>query len=72
MDQTEEILTTEEVARVIGIGQRRVLVLIQTGRFPGAYRKGRMWLVPRKAAANYRKLDTRGRPIGGPYFQETQ
>ncbi len=49
-----DILTSEEAATEIGINRSRVLVLVRTGRFPGAIKKGSIWLIPREDALAYK------------------
>ncbi len=44
-----EYLTTSEVAERWGITTRRVVVLCQEGRIPGAVQKSRVWLIPDNA-----------------------
>ena len=41
------MLTTMEASKVLGVSQRRVQALIETGRLP-AKRYGRMWLIREK------------------------
>lgn len=41
-----DYLTTSEAAEKWSISRRRVTVLCSTGRIPGAFQKGAMWLIP--------------------------
>lgn len=45
MPDASEFISTEEAARRLGISQRRVRVLCETGRFPTARRVGRDWII---------------------------
>lgn len=44
-----EYVTPKEKAAEWGITQRRVEILCDNGRIPGAYRLGRVWAIPRNA-----------------------
>lgn len=58
----EDLITTQEAARILGISQRRVLVLIKDGRLPARMIcNSRVYLIERKdlEKVTIRKL---GRP----------
>jgi predicted DNA-binding transcriptional regulator AlpA len=38
-----------EVAKRLGVGRCRINALLAQGRFPGAFKVGRVWVVPRGA-----------------------
>ena len=42
-----QLMTTSEAAKLWGITTRRVQVLCDTGKVPGAVRMGRTWIIPR-------------------------
>lgn len=44
-----EYRTIKEVSELWGISARRVQILCNEGRIPGAFKKGRTWLIPVKA-----------------------
>jgi excisionase family DNA binding protein len=58
-----EILSTAEAATELGITVRRIQALLKAGRFVGAQKFGRDWMIPRSAmeAVKTRKP---GRPKG--------
>lgn len=42
-------MTTREASLLWGISMRRINILCQTGRIPGAYKEGKQWLLPADA-----------------------
>lgn len=50
-----DYMTTSEAARAWNISRRRVGYLLESGRIPGAQKKGKLWLIPKDA----------GRPADG-------
>lgn len=60
---TEENLKAEfyngpEVANLLHVNNSRIRQICIAGRFPGAFKFGDTWLIPRESVANY----TRGKP----------
>ncbi len=45
-----DIMTTKEAAESWGISQRRVAILCDEGRIPGAMKAGHTWLLPKGTA----------------------
>ena len=41
-----EFLTTKEISKQWDISARRVVILCEDGRVPGAVKKGKTWLIP--------------------------
>jgi excisionase family DNA binding protein len=52
MDDTG-FLTTQQAAAKLGLGRERTRELAATGRFPGAARLGRDWIIPAKAVEEF-------------------
>ena len=44
-----EYITTAEMSKIWGISPRRISLLCNQGRVPGAEKKGKTWLLPRNA-----------------------
>jgi hypothetical protein len=40
------MLGTKEAAKILGIGQRRLVTLLNQGRVHGAYKIGKFWVIP--------------------------
>ena len=53
IERGNELLSTKEVAQKLGITRRRVQHLTSKGRFPGAFKKGRDWLIPQRGLDAY-------------------
>ena len=49
----EKLYSTAEAAKTLGISSRRVAVLCTDGRFPGAQKIGKTWVIPESAIKNY-------------------
>jgi len=47
--QTSDALTTKEACMRLGIGLRRLQVLLAEGKLPGSFKVGLQRLIPRKA-----------------------
>jgi len=52
-----EFLTVKQVAEREGLSTRRVRVLASQGRFPGALKVGRDWLLPVASVEQWRNDD---------------
>jgi hypothetical protein len=57
---TEELLTVEEAAGVLGVGVQRMYNLMNLGEGPVSYRRGRRLVYPRSGLAAFlaRELQT--------------
>ena len=56
------------VAKFLGVTRTRATKLCSEGRFPGAIKAGWVWLVPRNAVVNFRRLKRGVKPA---HFQKT-
>jgi excisionase family DNA binding protein len=56
-----EFISTEQAAEELGVTIRRVQALLKDGRFIGAQKFGRDWMIPRSAMAGVMVRKT-GRP----------
>ena len=52
----EEYVTAVEAAQIMGITRNRVGRLCLDGRFDGAFKFGRSWMIPRVAVLNHKPL----------------
>ena len=52
-----DLLTVKEAGELWGITARMVTIYCETGRIPGAFKKGNLWLIPGNAVkpADHRK-----------------
>lgn len=57
-----DFLTTAEAAAELGIGLTRTLVLLRAGKFAGAQKIGRDWIIPRASLAHVTVYGKPGRP----------
>lgn len=55
-------LTAPEAAEFLGLTRNRIGRLCLQGRFEGAVKKNRFWLIPREAVENYTRLRTGPKP----------
>ena len=54
--QGGQLLSTEEVARILGKTQQRVRQVAAAGGFPGAFHLGdRYWVIPRAGLEEYQR-----------------
>lgn len=49
----EKLYSTTEAAEMLGISSRRVAVLCMEGRFTGAQKIGKTWVIPESVIKNY-------------------
>ena len=49
----EKLYSTTEAAEALNISSRRVAVLCTEGRFPGAQKIGKTWVIPESAIKSY-------------------
>lgn len=55
-------MTAPEAANFLGLTRNRIGRLCLSGRFQGAVKKDRFWLIPREDVENYTKLKTGPKP----------
>ena len=55
-DIREAFMTAPEAAKVLGITRNRVGRLCLDGRFDGALKMGREWIIPRSSVENHKRL----------------
>jgi excisionase family DNA binding protein len=51
-------MTSKQVAEKLKVSTRRVRALLESGRFPGAVREGRDWLVPNSAVESFQPRES--------------
>ena len=61
MSLETELMSVHDVAEMLGVDRSRINVLLQQGRFEGAAKIGRNWVVPRKSVETFRRLPPGGR-----------
>ena len=54
--EIDDLLSVPEAAKVLGVDRTRVNVLCRQGRFAGAAKIGRNWVIPREAVDNFKRL----------------
>ncbi len=64
MSKPTDLLTSGQIAEILGVSPRRVKKLLQDGRIPGAQRAGK-YVVPRYHVERFAKVE---RPVGNPEF----
>ena len=47
MGLESELMTTRDASEIWGITPRRVQILCDKGKVPGAFRMGRTWIIPK-------------------------
>jgi excisionase family DNA binding protein len=52
---SEELLSTREVARRLGVTRRQVQRLAKSGRLPNAFKVGKTWVVPQRDVVKLQK-----------------
>ena len=62
LDLLNSYLTAPEAAELLGLTRNRIGRLCLQGRFKGAVKKDRFWLIPRESVENYTKLRTGPKP----------
>lgn len=74
VDMPETTLSVKEAAERLKVSQRRIVDLINEDRFPGAFKKGRVWRIPVEAVEHFQYKPT-GRPRkkrGRPHKSSTK
>lgn len=61
MSLETELMSVHDVAEMLGVDRSRINVLLRQGRFAGAAKIGRNWIVPRKSVETFRRLPPGGR-----------
>ena len=56
-----ELVSVHEAAQMLNVDRSRVNVLLTQGRFVGAAKIGRNWVIPRVAVENFQRLPPGGR-----------
>ena len=51
-----ELMSVHDVANMLNVHRSRINVLLQQGRFDGAMKIGRSWVIPRKSVENFKRL----------------
>lgn len=75
MERTKEYITIRGIAKRLGVSVTRINFLVRQGRFPGAEKLGKQWIIPVEAVDNYvprspgqpRKPTKRGLVQAPPY-----
>lgn len=57
LEQYNEILTIEELCKILKIGRNRAYELLEKGEIKG-FRLGKPWKIPRTSLENYLKKQT--------------
>ena len=53
---SEHLLSAPEAGKILGLSTVRINVLLREGRFNGAEKIGRNWVIPREAVENFKRL----------------
>ena len=56
MNPREKFVSVQEAAELMGLDRSRVGRLCREGRFSGAAKIGRSWIIPREAVLNHKPL----------------
>ena len=56
MSLETELMSVHDAAVVLNVDRSRVNVLLKQGRFDGAAKIGRNWVIPREAVENFKRL----------------
>ena len=56
MTLSEHLISASEAGVMLGISTVRMNVLLRQGRFAGAAKIGRNWIIPREAVENFQRL----------------
>ena len=56
MSLTDDLLSVPEAARELNVDRTRVNILCRQGRFAGAAKIGRNWIIPRASVENFQRL----------------
>ncbi len=61
MSLTAELVSVHDAAMMLNVDRTRINVLLNQGRFEGAAKIGRNWVIPREAVENFKRLPPGGR-----------
>ena len=61
MSLETELMSVHDAAVVLNVDRSRVNVLLKQGRFDGAAKIGRNWVIPRVSVENFKRLPPGGR-----------
>ena len=61
MTLIEDCISAREAAVILSVDRSRILVLCRQGRFSGAVKIGRDWIIPRSSVENFKRLPPGGR-----------
>ena len=56
MALSEHLISASDAGVMLGISTVRMNVLLRQGRFAGAEKIGRNWIIPREAVENFKRL----------------
>ena len=56
MTLKEQLISAPDAGKILGLTAVRVGVLCRQGRFNGAEKIGRNWVIPREAVENFKRL----------------
>lgn len=56
MSLTDDLLSVPEAAKQLNVDRTRVNILCRQGRFAGAAKIGRNWIIPRVSVENFQRL----------------
>ena len=61
---SENLVSTREAAKMLGITTARIGLLCRQGRFKGAEKIGVGWIIPSEAVINFKRLSPGVKPRG--------
>ena len=61
MNLETELMSVTDVALALSVDRSRVNVLLRQGRFAGAVKIGRNWIIPRASVESFQRLPPGGR-----------
>lgn len=61
MNLTADLVSVHEAAQMLNVDRSRINVLLAQGRFNGAAKIGRNWVIPRASVENFKRLPPGGR-----------
>ena len=56
MNLVDDLWSVSEAAKELGVDRTRANILCRQGRFAGAAKIGRNWVIPREAVENFQRL----------------
>lgn len=56
MNIIADLVSVPEAAKMLNVDRTRVNILCRQGRFDGAAKIGRNWVIPREAVENFKRL----------------